>query len=114
MAAEANLHSTPFTRSRHWERRIQTLRTYSSGSAIRASINLTASRFPERSSARSSARRAKMLKLKMLHRKAFKHQHHATVAKPGVNDHMSDEELREAADARARELGYAPVKETQH
>jgi hypothetical protein len=33
---------------------------------------------------------------------------------PGEFDRMSDEELREAVDARARELGYVPVRETQH
>ena len=33
---------------------------------------------------------------------------------PGEFDHMSDEELREAVDAQARELGYVPVKKTQH
>ena len=33
---------------------------------------------------------------------------------PGEFDRMSDEELREAVDAQARELGYVPVKKTQH
>ena len=30
---------------------------------------------------------------------------------PGEFDHMSDEELREAVDAQARELGYVPAGE---
>jgi hypothetical protein len=30
---------------------------------------------------------------------------------PGEFDHMSDEELREAVDARAREMGYVPAGE---
>jgi hypothetical protein len=33
---------------------------------------------------------------------------------PGEFERMSDEELREAIEVRARELGYVPVKETQH
>ena len=33
---------------------------------------------------------------------------------PGEFDRMSDEELREAVDAQARELGYVLKTETQH